>query len=101
MAGKPKGSTKSGGRIKGTPNKTTSEIRAAFKEFVEFNLDRMQKWIEQVAQEDPSKALDHLTKFAEYTTPKLARTEHTGLDGQDIKSQNNIILDVNFHDVKS
>lgn len=73
-----KGHKKKGGRTKGTENKGTSEIRDAFKALVENNLENMTQWLEKVAEQNPSKALDHINGLSEYILPKLQRTELTG-----------------------
>lgn len=70
------GQEKKGGRAKGTANKTTNKIRDAFTKLVEENLENMTKWLTEVADESPEKALDILNRMAEYTTPKLARVEN-------------------------
>jgi hypothetical protein len=72
------------GRPKGVPNKTTKQIREAYQKLTEDNLDRMSIWITQVASEDPAKALDIMIRLSEYIIPKLARTEVTGNDGEDL-----------------
>lgn len=72
---------KTGGRMKGTPNKVTGEVRETFRLLLEGNVSRMQNWLDAVASEDPAKALDVLTKLAEFVVPKLARSELTGPDG--------------------
>jgi hypothetical protein len=41
----------------------------------------MDGWLEQVAKDDPYKALDLMNKLCEYHVPKLARSEITGADG--------------------
>jgi hypothetical protein len=41
----------------------------------------MDRWLNEVAQDDPYKALDLMNKLSEYHIPKLARTELTGADG--------------------
>ena len=46
------------GRPKGTPNKATAEAREAFKNLLDKNTPQMQKWLDQVAMEDPAKAMD-------------------------------------------
>lgn len=69
------------GRPKGIPNKSTSMVREAIANLLERNAPQMDKWLNQVAQEDPYKALDLMNKMAEYHIPKLARTEVTGKDG--------------------
>jgi len=87
---------KTGGRVAGTPNKGTAGIRAAFLKMVEENIDNFPEWMARVAAEDASKALDFMFKFSEYLLPKLARTEHTGLDDDKGKPQAiKISLDLN------
>jgi hypothetical protein len=72
------------GRTKGTPNKSTAEIREAYQKLVDDNLDNMKVWLEKVAEDDPNKALDMMLKLSEYFIPKLARQELTGADGKDL-----------------
>lgn len=72
------------GRPTGTKNKQTSAIRTAYQNLVELNLNNMSLWIGQVAAENPEKAMDLMIKLSEYVIPKLARTEVTGKDGEDI-----------------
>ena len=79
-----KGNNNGRGRGKGTPNKSTAEIREAYQKLVDDNLDNMQVWLERVAEDDPNKALDMMLKLSEYFIPKLARQELTGADGKDL-----------------
>ena len=72
------------GRPKGIPNKTTKEIREAYQKLTEDNLENMSIWLGQVAADSPEKALDLMLKLSEYVIPRLARTEVTGQDGQDL-----------------
>lgn len=60
---------------KGIPNKTTAEIREGFQLLVENNLDKIEIWLDKVAQENPLKALEIIHKFGEYILPKLSRAE--------------------------
>jgi hypothetical protein len=69
------------GRPKGVPNKSTQIVREAIANLLERNAPNMDRWLNEVAQEDPYKALDLMNKLSEYHIPKLARTEVTGLDG--------------------
>jgi hypothetical protein len=85
VKGKPKGSPKSGGRKKGTPNEINAEVREAFRNLVHKNVPNFQKWITRIAQTDPDKAMDIMFKVSEYFIPKLQRTELTGADGGEIK----------------
>lgn len=72
---------KTGGRQKGTPNKTTKEFRQAIADMMQFTGPKMAGWLDQVAATDPAKAFDLALKAAEYHIPKLARTEHVGENG--------------------
>jgi hypothetical protein len=72
------------GRPKGTPNKATAEAREAFRNLLDKNTPQMQKWLDQVALEDPAKAMELMLKLAEYVLPKLQRQELVGKDGEDL-----------------
>ena len=78
------GQEKKGGRAKGTPNKSTAEIRDAYQKLVDDNLTNMTEWLVQVAAENPERAMDLMLKLSEYMIPKLARQEVTGADGKDL-----------------
>jgi hypothetical protein len=69
------------GRPKGATNKSTSVVREAIANLLERNAPNMDRWLNEVADKDPHKALDIIQKLSEYHIPKLARTEVTGLDG--------------------
>jgi hypothetical protein len=71
---------------KGVSNKNIDEIRAAFRELTEANMDKVQGWLDQVAAEDPNSALDKFLKLAEYVLPKLARVETTHEAGENLKT---------------
>lgn len=78
----PKGNKFAVGRPKGKPNRATTEVKFAFKLFVENHLDDLEKWLQKVAAKDPAQALDFMLKFSEYFIPKLARTEHSDPEGK-------------------
>lgn len=70
------------GRPKGLPNKTTVLAREAIARFVDGNADRLQGWLDEIAQtEGPKVAFNCFADLLEYHVPKLARTEVTGKDG--------------------
>lgn len=86
--GRPPGGKKTGGRKKGTPNKVNAEFRETVRRLLEDNAANVGKWLALVAEgdgdqvkPDPGKALDLLTRLAEYAAPKLSRTEHVGEGG--------------------
>ena len=69
------------GRPKGAPNKSTTIVREAIANLLERNAPNMDRWLNEVADKDPHKALDIIQKLSEYHIPKLARTEVTGAGG--------------------
>lgn len=90
-----KGRSKTGGKQKGTVNKTTRDIKAAYKQLIEDNLDNLTAWLEKIAEKDPEKAIRIISDLSEYVIPKLARSEHTGVDGKDL---NTTIIFKDFND---
>lgn len=98
MAGRPKGTPKTGGRVAGQPNKATVEFRETVTKLLSDNATNVAIWLAQVAdghgdtKPDPAKALDMLAKLAEYAAPKLNRTEHTGANGGAIETVSRIEL---------
>jgi hypothetical protein len=70
------------GRPKGLPNKATLAAREAIAAFVDNNADRLQGWLDQIAEEKgPQAAFDCFSTLLEYHVPKMSRTELTGQDG--------------------
>lgn len=67
---------KTGGRQKGTPNKSTAEVREAIAAFASANVDQMGTWLNAI--DSPEKKLDLFLRAIEYHIPKLARTEVAG-----------------------
>ena len=67
---------KTGGRTKGTPNKSTAEVREAIAAFASANVEQMGDWLNAI--DDPGKKLDLFLRAIEYHVPKLARTEVAG-----------------------
>lgn len=69
--GNRKGNTLGAGRKPGIPNKTTTELREAISKLVSKNIDKADKWLEQVAIDNPAKALELLIKLMDMRLPKL------------------------------
>lgn len=98
---------KTGGRVKGVPNKVTGAARKAFLATFEHLEGDIESWIRRGAEgelqplmikgqpfvnaegepvmirqgADPLKAADIIVRMAEYHFPKLGRTEVTGPEG--------------------
>jgi hypothetical protein len=66
---------KTGGRIKGTPNKDAKAIRDAFQLLVETNLDKLQKDFDELKEVDRIKYTIELAKFC---LPTLKAVELQG-----------------------
>jgi hypothetical protein len=67
---------------KGIPNKATANAREAIARFVDGNSHRLNRWLDEIEQNDgPKAAFQCFTDLIEYHVPKLARHEHTGKDG--------------------
>ena len=81
-----KGHKKVGGKQSGTPNKATKDIKEAYRQLIERNLDNLTGWLETIAAKDPEKAIRILNDLSEYVIPKLAREEFTGKINQEIKT---------------
>ena len=75
---------KTGGRTKGTPNKSTAEVREAIAAFASANVEQMGDWLNAI--DSPEKKLDLFLRAIEYHIPKLARQDITG----EIKHEHNI-----------
>ena len=54
---------KTGGRTKGTPNRTTSEIREQFQLLISNNLQTLQSDLEALEPKDRIKSIIELSKF--------------------------------------
>lgn len=75
------------GRPKGIPNKSTMLAKEAIARFVDGNAERLQQWLDEIyAAHGPKDAFNCLVDLIEYHVPKLARTEHTGKDGEAIET---------------
>lgn len=93
------------GRPVGAVSKTTADARAAIALFVDANAERLQGWLDAIAEgvpetkvvdgaevatgnmlvkPDPEKAFTLFQSVIEYHVPKLARQELTGKDGSQL-----------------
>lgn len=84
---------KYGGRKKGTPNKEVKDIREAFKVLIENNLDKMDLWINQLAEKNPEKAINTILRLSDFILPKLTKTEITQLPKDEYENMTDEELD--------
>lgn len=67
------------GRVKGIPNKATTNAREAIARFVDGNAPRLERWLDEIeATDGPKAAFQCFSDLLEYHVPKLARHEHAG-----------------------
>jgi hypothetical protein len=64
------------GRPPGSKNRSTSEAREAIAMFVNDNAERLQGWLDKIAEDNPRDAFDRFMAVVEYHIPKLARSEN-------------------------
>lgn len=60
------------GRPPGAPNLITREIRAALRDLAQQNQDKVQGWLDRVAETDPAEAMRLWLALLRYVTPTLA-----------------------------
>ena len=63
---------KKGGRVKGTPNKVTKDIRKSYQLLIEKCLDRLESDLMELT---PKERIEVLIKLSEYVVPKLTKIE--------------------------
>lgn len=99
------------GRPKGVPNRATTLFRDTISAILSDNAPMVQKWLLEVAKgreaelhpidgtvlvkaipPDPGKALDLMSKLAEYAAPKLGRIEHVGDPANPLQHQHAVDL---------
>ena len=73
-----KGDTKKGGRQKGTPNKTTQQIKEMITQLVG---NQMEKWpvvIDKMMKDDPAEAMKITGRLIDYVLPKQTKIDLEG-----------------------
>lgn len=90
-----KGSPKTGGRKKGTPDRVDADLKHALTLFINNNQERLQDWLDRMDDDSPKDAFTAFRDMLEYVLPKQARTEMTGKDGGPIQIETTLrtILD--------
>ncbi len=98
-----KGHKKIGGKQKGAANKVTTQTKEAVALFVEGNIDRLNGWLDKIAEENPKDAFNCFMSVVEYHIPKLARQESTNTNlnlnkSADISKEDKEIIASYFRD---
>ena len=75
MAGFEKGKPKTGGKIKGNPNKKTLILETFCEDIIEGGIGRFNEAMETLAEKNPTKYIDAYLALLEYVKPKLARQD--------------------------
>jgi hypothetical protein len=65
---------KTGGRARGVPNKVTRDIREALRDLAEGNADRVQGWLDAVAEKEPAEAIRLYLGLLRFCLPTLSAT---------------------------
>ena len=68
--GRKKGTQKTGGRISGTPNRTTKEAKLFLEQIMFGQLDNMEEALNGLKEKDYSRYLDACSKLFTYVLPK-------------------------------
>lgn len=63
------------GRPKGSIDKAKKDIKESFQQIIECNILNIEKWFNDVALENPAKALELMLRFSEYVIPKIRSVE--------------------------
>jgi len=83
------------GKPKGAISNATKNAREAIARLVDDNSERMQGWLDEIAEKDgPLVAWKCMNDVIEYHIPKLSRTEMTGRDGKDLAAPTFVIQPV-------
>lgn len=78
---------KTGGRVKGTPNKITKDIRESYQLLIEKNLVTLETDLNKL---NPKDRIEVLIKLSEFVIPKLQRS-HNQIEVSELYKNLNII----------
>ncbi len=90
-----KGKKKEGGRQKGTPNKTTAQIKDMITALVG---NQMEKWptvIDKMMKEDPAEAMKITGRLIDYVLPKQTKID---LEGEINHKISKVVIEIKTKD---
>ena len=73
-----KGKKKEGGRTKGTPNKTTTQIKEMITQLVGNQMEKWPEVIDKLMKEDPAEAMKITGRLIDYVLPKQTKIDLEG-----------------------
>lgn len=88
---------KSGGRQKGTPNKTTKELKDTINAIVSKGLDYYLEDIQKIRTKNPEKAFELTQKLIDYVLPKQQKID---LEGDINHTVNKVVIEIKKKDGK-
>lgn len=65
------------GRPKGSLSEENKLLREVYKEVINSNLENINSWLLQVAEDNPAMALKIVLKMSDYVLPKLTRVKYS------------------------
>ena len=77
---------KTGGRVQGTPNRLTKEIRELLKDIIEKEIVSMPETLKDL---EPKEKLEIISKFLPYVLPKIETINITNIENNQ-KKENNV-----------
>lgn len=76
----------------GKPDRRKTKAQIAITHFVNDNAEKLQTWLDKIAETEPKEAFKAFTSVVEFALPKLARTELTGDEEAPLRTVNEVIL---------
>lgn len=83
-----------GRKAGGTNDPVTNRIREAMRRIVDNNLDNFDRWIARIEEKDPIQAAKLIVEMAEFSLPKIARTELQPLDGDGKPASSSVTIQI-------
>ena len=80
------GHERKGGRRKGSQNRLTKEMKQGFLEAFKNMEPHFERWLTDVASDDPATACKIMVSMADFIFPRINRTELTGKDGERLRA---------------
>jgi hypothetical protein len=74
------------GRVEGSQNKVTQDLRVRFKEFADNNFSNCQEWLDRIALTDPDKALNLYLQLTERVIGKAPQQIDITSNGKTLRA---------------